>query len=245
MKNHQNLESTTRRSMVLTAGMALGGAMLTLTSGPALALSGAGAGAGVGAGIRMPQDGRSHIDPSVCQMIFIDLQASLVAGSTTSEPAAIALASKAMAEVAAILKIPTLFSVVLEGGKEPVLLDSLKSFSKPQNTLLRKVAGALTDPATLSALAKNKRKKLIIGGFVAEVAVLQAVLDAIKNGYEVYYLVDCIGSFSARTEAAAFRAIEQAGAIPTSVVSLMTRLAPDFYNSPGKEAFAAIVPLLK
>jgi hypothetical protein len=169
MKNRQNLDSTTRRSMLLSGGMALCGAMLPLASAPALA------GDSASAGVRAAQKGSSRIDPIECQAIFIDLQASLVARSKTAEPAAIALASGAMAEVAAILKIPTLFSVVLEGGNAPVLLDSLKPYSNPQNTLLRKVAGALTDAPTLRALAKSKRKKLIIGGLVAEVAVLQAV----------------------------------------------------------------------
>jgi len=38
--------------------------------------------------------------------------------------------------------------------------------------------------------------------------------------------------------------MERAGAVPTSVLSLTTRLATDFFHSPGSETFAALNPLL-
>jgi hypothetical protein len=37
----------------------------------------------------------------------------------------------------------------------------------------------------------------------------------------------------------------RAGAVPTSVLSLTTRLAPDFFHSPGSETSAALEPLLQ
>nr|WP_285016868.1 isochorismatase family protein [Novosphingobium sp. fls2-241-R2A-195] len=94
-------------------------------------------------------------------------------------------------------------------------------------------------------MEQTGRKTLVISGYAAEVVVLQAVLDAVAAGYTVHYVVDAIGSKSARTEEAAFREMEEAGAIPTSVLSLTTRLTPDFFHSPGSETFAALQTLLR
>ena len=44
-------------------------------------------------------------------------------------------------------------------------------------------------------------------------------------------------------EAAAFRQIEAAGGVTTSVVRLVTSLAPNFAAAPGQEAFAALQSL--
>ena len=46
----------------------------------------------------------------------------------------------------------------------------------------------------------------------------------------------------ARTEAA-LRQIEAAGGVTTSVVSLVTAMAPDFAREPGRNAFAALQAL--
>jgi nicotinamidase-related amidase len=67
--------------------------------------------------------------------------------------------------------------------------------------------------------------------------VLHAVLDARAQAYEVLVPVDVCGGLSERTEQAALRQITDAGAITTSVVSIATKLAPDFTTDLGKELF--------
>lgn len=96
------------------------------------------------------------------------------------------------------------------------------------------------DEQTVRTLSAQGRRTLVIAGFTAEVVVLQAALDAIAAGYVVYYVVDAVGSRSERTEAAAFRQIELAGGQPCSVMSLSTRLAPDFFRAPGSDVFATL-----
>ncbi len=55
----------------------------------------------------------AQIDPATVQVLFVDLQTSLVAESKTTPPATIGTAAGVLAKVAQILKMPTLFSVVL------------------------------------------------------------------------------------------------------------------------------------
>jgi Isochorismatase family len=187
---------------------------------------------------------RARLDPSDVQILFADLQVTLVAGSKTNSPEAISRSAGVLAQVASILSLPVLFSVVPEGNGPPILIPELRAYAKPGNTLLRRLTGPFMDVPTTSALAANGQKILVIAGFATEVVVLQATLDAIQAGYAVYYVADATGSQSERTEQAAFREMERAGAIATSVLGLTTRLEPDFFHSPGSETFAALLPLL-
>jgi nicotinamidase-related amidase len=93
------------------------------------------------------------------------------------------------------------------------------------------------DEGTNNLLGRSRRKVLIIGGFATEAVVLHAVLDARAQGYEVLVPVDVCGGLSERTEQAALRQIIAAGAITTSVVSIATKLAPDFTTELGKDLF--------
>lgn len=187
----------------------------------------------------------ARIDPSAVQVLFADLQPSLVKDSRTVLPDALGRSAGVLARVAQILQLPTLFSIVPEGNSTPALIPELKPFGTASNTLLRRMAGPFMDLPTTAALARTGRKTLVIAGYAAEVVVVQAVVDAVVAGYTVHYVVDAIGSKSARTEDAAFREMELAGALPTSVLSLTTRLTPDFFHAPGSETFAALQVLLR
>jgi hypothetical protein len=81
----------------------------------------------------------------------------------------------------------------------------------------------------------HDRRTLVIAGFATEVASLHAALDAIKMGYAAQFPVDANGGMSARSDDAAFRQIERAGGVTTSVVTLATTLAPDFATNPGTQ----------
>ena len=73
--------------------------------------------------------------------------------------------------------------------------------------------------------------------------VVHAVLDAIAAGYRVYVPVDACGGMSCRTEDAAFRQIEAVGGVTTSVVTLVTALAPDFSTDLGGKTFGILQSL--
>jgi nicotinamidase-related amidase len=84
---------------------------------------------------------------------------------------------------------------------------------------------------------------LILAGFATEIVVLHAALDARKQGYQVIVAVDACGGMSERTERAALSQLEGAGVPISSVVSIATKLAPDFTTEKGKRMFALLQQL--
>ncbi|MCO1367040.1 isochorismatase family protein [Burkholderia multivorans] len=177
------------------------------------------------------------------QMLFVDLQPELTSGCKTILPQALAANAAVLANVGQLVDVPITFSVVPVQGAPGQLIAELAPYSNSGNTFPRVVAGPFMDPALASRLAAHERKTLIVSGFTAEVAVTQAALGALSADYTVFVPVDAIGSRSVRTESAALRMMERAGAIPASVQTLAAFLAPDFSRPPGSDVLATFVRL--
>lgn len=72
------------------------------------------------------------------------------------------------------------------------------------------------------------RRKLIVAGLWTEICVAFPVLDALKDGYKVYFVADAIGGISTATHEAAMQRMIQAGAVPISVIGLAGELQRDW-----------------
>ncbi len=174
------------------------------------------------------------------QVLFADLQPQLIRGSRTVAPEALSSAAAALAKVARILGIPMTFAVVPVAGQPGQLIPELAEFAMPETTFGRMVTSPFLEPRIVARLAASHRKTLVIAGFTTEVAVLQSALDGIAAGYAVQVPLDAIGSRSERTESPAIRQIEMAGGSTSSVLSLVTRWAPDLSRPPGSEIIKAL-----
>ena len=183
-----------------------------------------------------------QLSAGTAQLLLCDLQEQIVARSRTTKPEVLHKSAGVLLEVGKLLKLPTIFSVVPEQNKEPELIPELRNSGFAREKL-RASASPFTDSATVEALLESGRKVLIIAGFSTETVVLHGALEALKQGYQVLVPVDVCGGLSERTEQAAFRQIESAGAITTSVVSIATKLAPDFTTDQGKQMFAIVQQL--
>ena len=183
------------------------------------------------------------LDPNTVQVLFADLQPQIVARSKTNPPDALARSAAVLAQVARLLHLPMHLSVVPEGGQRPELITELARETEGVAQYLRVSASPFLDEATNAAIAATGRQHLIVAGTATEAVVLHAVRDAIAAGYRAYVPVDACGGMSSRTEEAALRQIEAAGGVTTSVVSLVTALAPDFSTDLGGKTFGALQSL--
>lgn len=183
------------------------------------------------------------LDPATVQVLFADLQPQIVARSKTNGPDSLSRAAGVLARAARLLRLPMHFSVVLDGGQSPELIPDLARVAEGAPQRLRVSASPFLDESTRAAIAGAGRRNLVIAGFATEAVVLQSAHDALAAGYAVYVPVDACGGMSPRTEDATFRQIEAAGGVSTSVVSLVTAMAPDFSRDPGRQAIELLQPL--
>ncbi|MGW3943693.1 isochorismatase family protein [Streptomyces phaeochromogenes] len=77
------------------------------------------------------------------------------------------------------------------------------------------------------AVRETGRRKLAIAGVSTEGCVLQTVLGALREDYEVYLVVDATASLTAETHAVAVERMVQAGASPVTWFSLAGEFTVD------------------
>ncbi|MBV8897724.1 MAG: cysteine hydrolase [Acidobacteriaceae bacterium] len=155
-------------------------------------------------------------------LLFADLQPVIVdAGSRTMPPQDLTAAVSTAVSIADKLNLPVIASAVRLTPKWRLdMIDPLRSYP----AVIRETTGMLDDKTAIETLRQTGRKTLAVGGVSSEIAVLHSVLGALREGYDVHILADCCGGFSPRTEDAAFRQMEAAGATFSSVSSFFTGL---------------------
>jgi nicotinamidase-related amidase len=120
--------------------------------------------------------------------------------------------------------------------------------NKPPIPQLRKVVGEFPtyDRTTINswedvefreAVKATGRKKLIMTALWTEACLAFPALDALKESYEVYAVVDAVGGTSIAAHEAALRRIEQAGGKLISVVQLFCELQRDWQRKDTVPAF--------
>ena len=77
-------------------------------------------------------------------------------------------------------------------------------------------------------LKASGRNDVIIGGISIDNCVLHTALDLLREGYNVWVVVDVSGSNSPIAEQAAIMRLRDAGAVITGWLAIATELAVDF-----------------
>ncbi|QDR81053.1 hydrolase [Sporomusa termitida] len=93
----------------------------------------------------------------------------------------------------------------------------------------------------LAQLQGSGRKAVIIAGIEAHICVLQTVIDLKEHGLVPVVVTDAVGSRTDRDYEIALRRMEQAGAVLTTVESILFELC----RQAGSEAFKTISKLVK
>ena len=92
----------------------------------------------------------------------------------------------------------------------------------------RTTLNAWEDADVRAAVRAAGRRKLVLCALWTEACLTFPTLDALREGYEVYPVVDAVGGTSVEAHRAGLKRIVQAGAQPTSVVQLMCELQRDW-----------------
>jgi hypothetical protein len=82
-------------------------------------------------------------------------------------------------------------------------------------------------------LASTGRRDVIIGGISLDNCVLHTALDLLREGYNVFVVVDVSGTNSPISEDVAMMRLRDAGAVMCTWLSIMTELGIDFASEYG------------
>jgi nicotinamidase-related amidase len=179
------------------------------------------------------------MDRRTVQIVFADLQDSIVALSSTNSPEVIRRSAGVLGKVAQALEIPFTVSVAPRPDGPGVIAELPEA-----SPFVRGGPSCWDDRAWREVIAAEARRTLVICGVTSEIVVLHTALDALADGYDVIVLVDASGGMSERTENAALRQIEAAGGTVTSVASFVTSMVRDFTDPAGRDVITALHGLM-
>ena len=129
---------------------------------------------------------------------------------------------------------------VKTGANEPTI-HQLADVLDGIEALDRTTINAWEDAAFVSAVKATGRKKLLMTALWTEACLTFPTLDALREGYEVYPVVDAVGGTSFEAHRAALERVVQAGAQPTSWVQVLCELQRDWARTETAKQFAEIL----
>jgi nicotinamidase-related amidase len=179
------------------------------------------------------------IDNSV--VLLIDHQPMVGFAVRSIDPGLLINNVAALARASRDLGVPTVLTTI--GAKGSILADPIfKEIAAvfPDVTPIdRTSTHAWSHPEVRAAVDKTKRKKLIMAGISTDVCLAQSVLAALKDGFEVYFVSECSGSYTPEVHEDAKARMVQAGAKPMGLWSVLMEWAPD-YTSAERQALRGV-----
>jgi len=138
--------------------------------------------------------------------------------------------------------VPVVHSTVnVATGRGQPTLPELAGLLTDDKPLDRTTTNAWEDIEFVQAVRATGRRKLIVCALWTEICMAFAALDALRDGYEVYPVVDAIGGTSPEAHRAGLERVTQAGGQPVSWVSLAVELQRDWARQGTVAAIVEIV----
>ena len=174
------------------------------------------------------------LTPDNCTVIFIDFQPEMLPEDSSlneNSPAAL------LARAAVLFCLPVIITVAGGGAAAPWLLQRF-----PETQVIRRAGINAWDCANFqTALRQSGRRNLVMASPFAEVSLVLPVLQALTDGYGVYAVEDASSGRSELARHAAFRRMEQAGAVSLAALPFLLELQRDWFDGPHADAVRSIL----
>jgi nicotinamidase-related amidase len=182
------------------------------------------------------------LTPMNSALIMIDYQPTQVNSIRSMDQQQLVQNSVRVARLATTYGLPIILSTVnvKTGINQPTiqpLLEALPGIPEIDRTTIN----SWEDVEFKKAVRATGRRKLIMAALWTEACLSFPALDALREGYEVYPVVDAVGGTSLDAHNRALERMVQAGAKLTSWVQLACELQRDWAR---KETTAALVDIL-
>ena len=147
-----------------------------------------------------------------------------------------------LAQFGTLYGLPIVLSTVnVNTGRNQPTITPLQDVLSGIEPLDRTTINAWEDVEFNQAVKATGRNKLIMAALWPEACLSFPALDAMREGYETYPVVDAVGGTSHEAHRAALERLVQAGAKPTSLTQVACELQRDWAREETAQAFAQIL----
>jgi nicotinamidase-related amidase len=169
------------------------------------------------------------LTPQNAAFLLIDYQPSQLAGIGSMDRDLLLKNAVSTVRTIKTFDIPVVHSTInVATGRGQPTLPGLAELLTDDKPLDRTTTNSWEDIEFVAAVHATGRRKLIICALWTEICMAFTALDALREGYEVYPVVDAIGGTSPEAHRAGLDRVMQAGAQPIGWVSLAVELQRDW-----------------
>ena len=182
------------------------------------------------------------ITPENAAFLLIDYQPAQLAAIRSMDPSLLLKNAVSTVRIIKTFGVPVVHSTVnVATGRGGPTLSELAELLTDDKPLDRTTVNSWEDIEFVQAVHATGRRKLIICALWTEVCMAFTALDALREGYEVYPVVDAIAGTSPDAHRAGLDRVIQAGGQPVSWVSLACELQRDWARQETVPAVVEIV----
>jgi len=182
------------------------------------------------------------LTPKNAALVIIDFQPVQVSSILSMDRRTLVANITLVARTAKLYGLPVVLSTVNVGtGINKPTIANIRDALPGIEAIDRTPINAWEDDDFVAAVRATGRKKLVMAALWTEVCLAFPALDAMREGFDVYPLVDAVGGTSAEAHRAGLERIVQAGARPISWVQLICELQRDWNRAATVDGFAQIL----
>ena len=182
------------------------------------------------------------LTPKNCALVVIDYQPIQVGSIASMDRRDLVMNIVAVARTAKVYGLPIVLSTVnVKTGVNQPTIPQLAKVLDGIEALDRTTINAWEDAEFVNAVKATGRQKLLMAALWTEACLSFPTLDAIREGFEIYPIVDAVGGTSVEAHRAALERMIQAGARPTSWVQILCELQRDWSRKETAGPFAEIL----
>jgi len=164
-------------------------------------------------------------------LLLVDFQPSMFRGVASGDKALIKNAAVCAAKAAKILGIPVVLSTINPKNNGEFIAEVTSLFPN-QEVFARKVPSfdAFEDEKTYDAFMQTGRRKLVLSGLWTSMCFAYTAIHAIRDGYEVYGLIDAAGDSTPEAHKYGIERMLQVGVVPLTLEALVSEWMHDWSN---------------
>ncbi|RJE26388.1 Isochorismatase family [Aspergillus sclerotialis] len=153
-----------------------------------------------------------RLDTENCVFLFVDHQSGLIQLVRDFEPHEFKTNVQGLARVANYYKAPSILTTSFETGPNGPIVKEITD-TLPDAPLIRRPGqiNAMDNEDFVNAVKKTGKKQVVISGVLTEICVAFPALSLIEQGYDVFVVTDCSGTFAEHTREAAHKRMAAAG----------------------------------
>jgi isochorismate hydrolase len=179
-----------------------------------------------------------RLDRSRAQLLIVDIQERLLPQITGHE--SVVAQAERMIRAAAALELPVTVSEQYPKGLGPTV-PVIRAAAEGAARFEKMTFSFCGDAKCRERIAALSRPQVLLVGIETHVCVLQTALDLLEMHMTPYVLADAVGSRRPVDHSVALDLLRQAGAVVTTVESVIFRLV----REAGTELFKRILPIVR